>query len=81
MHNKLVAAWAVSGLLIGAALGVPVATTPNVAPALSVLRARGTDDWKTTLSEDTRHRLAVSLLHLDDASDAGQVFRNDTIMR
>ncbi|KAJ3494829.1 hypothetical protein NLG97_g3827 [Lecanicillium saksenae] len=37
--------------------------------------------WQDTLSIDTRHRLEVALKNLDDKSDNGQAFRNDTIMR
>lgn len=39
------------------------------------------DIWQGTLSNDTRQRLEAAQEHLDDMSDKGQAFRNDTIMR
>jgi hypothetical protein len=57
-----------------------LASAPG-APAVSNGQARRPDDWQSTLSEDTRHRLDVALQHLDDKSAAGQAFSNDTIMR
>lgn len=51
------------------------------APEISIIQARGLDDWQHTLSNDTRQRLDVARQHLDDESAPGQAFRNDTIMR
>lgn len=45
------------------------------------VKSRGQDNWQSTLSKDTSHRLDLALQHLDDNSEKGQAFRNDTIMR
>lgn len=76
---KLRASWALAWFLVRNVQAIPV-VTPSIS-FLPIFRARGVDDWKNTLSEDTRHRLEMTLDHLDDKSDAGQAFRNDTIMR
>lgn len=47
----------------------------------TVEMARGVNDWRDTLSDDTRHRLDLAKQHLQDQSTSGQAFRNDTIMR
>lgn len=58
----------------------PIPVTSGT-PIVSIVPARGLDNWHNTLSSDTRRRLDVGLQHLDDESYPGQDFRNDTIMR
>lgn len=58
---------------------IPVSTPRG--PETSALQGRVQDKWQSTLSKDTSHRLDLALGHLDDQSDKGQAFRNDTIMR
>ena len=58
---------------------VPLSTTRSI--ETSALQGRVQDNWQSTLSKDTSHRLDLALHHLDDQSEKGQAFRNDTIMR
>ncbi|KID59732.1 uncharacterized protein G6M90_00g052140 [Metarhizium brunneum] len=77
MH-KLTAYGVLASFLIDNVQAVPVTSGT---PIVSIVPARGLDNWQNTLSSDTRRRLDVGLQHLDDESYPGQDFRNDTIMR
>lgn len=58
---------------------IPLSTTRSTEASALQGRAQGT--WQSTLSKDTSHRLDLALHHLNDHSEKGQAFRNDTIMR
>ncbi|KAJ6786121.1 hypothetical protein PWT90_02477 [Aphanocladium album] len=68
-----------------AALSMLAQSTPVDSNKVTAMNKRAPSHeggvWQDTLSIDTRHRLEVALKHLDDKSDNGQAFRNDTIMR
>ena len=69
-------AWAL--FFMGHVRSIPVSTDNSMA---SIPRARVLDDWQNTLSSDTRNRLVSALQHIEDETEPGQAFRNDTIMR
>ncbi|KJZ70174.1 hypothetical protein HIM_10434 [Hirsutella minnesotensis 3608] len=79
MFTRAVASAALALLLVVNVYSTPVLT--NSAITLPHVQARGLDDWQSTLSQDTRHRLDVARQHLHDATAPAQAFRNDTIMR
>ena len=66
-------------LLVADALSIPFDTTDIY--DVPDLPARGLDDWKDTLSADTRRRLGLAVQSLGDEGASAGAFRNDTMMR
>lgn len=71
---------ALASFLFATARAIPVQAANGDLTA-SLTQVVWTDDWLSSLSNDTRQRLVLARENVNDESAQGQAFRNDTIMR